>query len=197
MKNNKQTIIDLVNAAHGNAVAKGWWTEERTLPELVALIHSEASEALEDLRNGYEPTDVWYERKDALTGQIKTMALQPFDDWKPCGIPSELADIVIRVFDLVGRYKLTEGFSSNLDNYFVKDTDRVISSEDSLSINMGWLHSVISFILLGKSVAQDAAHVVYCTYKIAEFNGIELDAAIVEKMAYNTTRPIRHGGKKL
>lgn len=108
-----KTINELVKDAHSNAVSKGWWDEDRSFGEIIALFHSEASEALEDFRNGKKPNDVFYEGE------------------KPCGIPSELADIVIRVFDACGRY------------------------------------------------------------------GIDLEAAIAEKMAYNATRPHRHGGKKL
>ncbi|QJC52740.1 hypothetical protein HGI30_15000 [Paenibacillus albicereus] len=107
-------INDLVNAAHQNAISKGWWDEDRSFGEIIALIHSEASEALEDFRVGKQPDEVWYENGD-----------------KPCGIPSELADIVIRVLDAAGRY------------------------------------------------------------------GIDLESIIAEKMAYNATRPVRHGGKVL
>lgn len=127
-------INDLVNAAHQNAIDKGWWEEPRTFPELIALMHSELSEALEDYRNGRKTTEVWYEKKAADSDHgpgtwIENSQISP--DWKPCGIPSELADVVIRIFDTCG--------------YF----------------------------------------------------GIDLEQAIREKMAFNATRPQRHGGKKL
>lgn len=35
---------------HGNAVKHGWWEEERPISELLCLIHSEVSEALEAYR---------------------------------------------------------------------------------------------------------------------------------------------------
>jgi NTP pyrophosphatase (non-canonical NTP hydrolase) len=107
------SIRSLVQAAHQNAINKGWYEEPRAFGESIALIHSEASEALEDHRNGHGFREIYYEGD------------------KPCGIPTELADVVIRIFDLCG----------HLD--------------------------------------------------------IDLEDAIRIKMAYNATRPQRHGGKKL
>lgn len=137
-----KTINQLVQEAHQNAVSKGWWDEERSFGEIIALFHSEASEALEDFRNGKNLNEVWYEHKNwdgrILKSELAQVVIyNPHTDesyeslGKPCGIPSELADIVIRVFDACGRY------------------------------------------------------------------GIDLEQAIIEKMAYNATRPTRHGGKVL
>ena len=78
------TIKGLVYEAHNNSVKHGWWDgDNRNIPEKIALIHSEASEALEDYRNG-------------------DMRLEVDQNGKPVGFPSELADIVIRVADLCG-----------------------------------------------------------------------------------------------
>ena len=41
------TINEFAAEVHKNAVEHGWWEGERTFPEIVALIHSEVSEALE------------------------------------------------------------------------------------------------------------------------------------------------------
>lgn len=90
-------INELVKQAHQNAVNKGWWDEDRSFGEVIALIHSEASEALEDFRNGKRPDEVWYELKQVWNNETQEIG-------KPCGIPSELADICIRVFDVCGRY---------------------------------------------------------------------------------------------
>lgn len=86
-----KTINQLVEAAHQNAVSKGWWEEDRSFGEVIALIHSEVSEALEFYREGRQPNEL----------------LWSGDNWqKPDGIPAEFADIVIRIFDACGRYNI-------------------------------------------------------------------------------------------
>ena len=120
------TITDLLKDAHGTSKEHGWWDDYFTatefgpaynmakirasIPEKLCLIHSEVSEALEDYRVG-------------------KLFEVPNDKGKPEGLPTELADIVIRVADL--------------------------------------------------SVAL----------------GIDLEATIARKLAYNKTRSHRHGGK--
>ena len=64
-------LSHLAERIHKNAQIHGWWETERSVPELLCLVHSEVSEALEAHRNG---------DNENLT--------------------EELADIIIRVCDM-------------------------------------------------------------------------------------------------
>ena len=79
-------IKELVKAAHSIADSHGWHDTERTFGDVIALCHSELSEALEEYRdNGY----MYWENSNG----------------KPEGIAVELADVLIRIFDFMGEYK--------------------------------------------------------------------------------------------
>ncbi|MEW9106792.1 hypothetical protein [Paenibacillus sp.] len=198
-----KTINELVKEAHQNAVNKGWWEEERTYGELIALVHSEVSEALEDYRiPGRKPTDVWYEFK-CKDGRVLKQSIMASNEHKPCGIPSELADICIRIFDIAGNYEWGQQLEDGVQ--YVNDQRTSYKWKDaSFAGKLSIIHMLISksMELLDWENDPEAAaiYLAACISGVqmlcADY-GIDLDKAIAEKMAYNATRPHRHGGKVL
>lgn len=196
-------IAELVKEAHQNAVNKGWWEEPRTYGELIALVHSEVSEALEDYRTpGIKPSDVWYERTLAPGVVAKRVKQKEATD-KPCGIPSELADICIRIFDIAGKYGW--GMRLEAEYQWINELEKrekwtALSFVGKLAV----IHAELSKSLeehdynddLGMAIDRLAAVLVEVEF-IAKEYGIDLERAIAEKMQYNSTRPQRHGGKVL
>lgn len=86
---------------HQNAVEHGWWQEERSFGEIIALCHSELSEALEEYRKGNRPRETYYSDKNGTC-----YSYNPMGDLKPEGIPSELADCIIRILDYCGHEEI-------------------------------------------------------------------------------------------
>jgi NTP pyrophosphatase (non-canonical NTP hydrolase) len=134
-------LNELRDAAYANAREHGWWKgealgvdglerERRGFPEVIALIHSEATEALEAWRDGHPPNEMhttWIsplvpskedlpditvvEGKAILKYGTKYAQEVTDEMWlgwgytmKPEGVPSEFADIIIRVLDACGAY---------------------------------------------------------------------------------------------
>lgn len=88
------TVEDMVEDAGETAKLKGWDDEGWNRPTQIALMHSELSEALEDLRNpDLDPNTIYFLNKK--TGERSVVPRPGFE--KPIGVPIELADVVIRI----------------------------------------------------------------------------------------------------
>ena len=106
------SLNELAKEIHDNAKEKGFWYEERNKGECIALMHSELSEALEELRKGKPVTEIYTYRYNQYQGGCESINLK--DGEKPEGVPSELADCIIRILDFCGAYNIDIDKAINL-----------------------------------------------------------------------------------
>ena len=189
----------LCKRAHENAKAKGFLDKARTYHGDTALFHSELSEALEDYRKGESLTEPYYEvRSIKLTKEQRAISTEPPADevaaWKPCGIPTELADYCIRLaqysgsndLDLAEAYRIVQplkpakGFEELISRLHLHTSKAYEDFLHSERINEYQLGLALRLLI-----------------QFCEDNKIDLEAAITEKEAFNATRSYRHGNKKI
>ncbi len=115
-ENKRNVLHALIREAYDTAVSKGWWEGDRgeqaesKMGELIALMHSELSEALEEWRvSTKQQGRAWLFRyeSDGKGGS------------KPEGVMAEFADVLIRIFDATGglnaRGELVEALIAKMD----------------------------------------------------------------------------------
>lgn len=156
------------------AVEHGWWETDRNFGELLALIHSEVTEAYQHVYHGVEVSTI-YEK-----------------DGKQEGVVVDIADVVIRVLDIAGRYNFEVG------NSFLKDYN--VSGHDVVR-DLLELHVTISCVLEASrtnGVRSEAVETLldevtaHCL-EFAEAWHLDLYNAVKNKAAFNWTRPYKHG----
>ena len=86
--NNSITLAEIIEQAHQTAKDKGWWDEpHRDDLALIALMHSELSEAVECVRR--DEKHLWIDESKG---------------GKPEGVAAEFADVILRIADCCAFY---------------------------------------------------------------------------------------------
>ncbi len=152
--------------------------EDATVGEDVALFHSEASELLEDHREGVEPTRVWYEEK-----------ILAYDaDGKPIMIDGKHAKIAIR--------REAKSVSSDSPCPYCEGKGCLLGTagdrgNPTCSSCGGTGKKQILYKPCG--IPSEAADILIRVFHFCGKHGIDIEKAVEEKATYNETRPFKHG----
>ena len=170
---------------HQNAVAHGWWDEERSFGDIVALCHSELSEALEEYRAGR-----------AMEWSVPIVVSEnPLEfEAKPEGIAVEMADCLIRILDYAGKC----GWDCDIEEIEFIKADGIgvpeCVAELHGDLSMAWF----AFYMCDHSpkfkMFRCAGKIITWLTRNYGTNWIDV---VQRKHEYNKTRPYRHGNKKL
>jgi hypothetical protein len=219
-----RTISALCQRSRDISLEKGWLNPDGTDPRpfhtVIGLFHTELSEAFEEVRDNKSLTEIYYEAKFKESDGSISKEIVPYDgiavarktegkygrgrdflDAKPCGIPIEFADFVIRVCQWAG----SGGAADALQTGFL-NTKMYEGANPDAELLITRLHRYASRSYDawckgspdGGAEALEFLSDALCElFHFCEKNNIDLWAAIDEKEAYNRTRPIKHGGKKM
>ena len=200
-------IHDLIHDIHQNAVHHGWWEEKRSIAEIIALIHSEWSEALEEARAGrplvYYDCILCPDGPCQMTKEDEAASICDYRDAeaKPEGIAVEIIDGCIRILEFMGVY--IESLSLETMN-----GKPVADAEDLyVEFNEDWtpaeiiaeLHSYTSLAYDGfceKMQEEAFARLVEALalgFSWVKAKGLDPLELLLKKHEYNKTRPYKHG----
>lgn len=184
----------LRDLSHETAKRHGFWDDSPSDNHFLCLIVSELMEAVEADRNDrygnlqamvkivddqaaseYGITDHW------LEFWFKTY----FEERVKDSVGDELADALIRIFDLAGRHNV------NLTGIIA--TQDIVSEKKSFTEN---IYSIVQVLVNSRySLDERLNYAKLEICRLAEILGIDIITHINLKMMYNKTRLIRHGKK--
>jgi NTP pyrophosphatase (non-canonical NTP hydrolase) len=185
-------INELIERAHAQAKAMGWWDTERNIGELLMLIVSECGEALEAHRSGKRanlqgalpiselPSQTGDNTQSDFQALFKLYIKDTFED--------ELADIVIRIADYAGFM----GYELHVPKKV--ELIRFVKNDNVGESLFGIVRSISSVRMLGVDSDETrlSAAVIGC-FSLANMMNADLWKHIDLKLKYNLTRGKKHG----
>lgn len=187
------TITEWAKEIHENAVKHGWWETKRSTGEVIALIHSELSEALEEARDNRPMMYVLGPNGEEICTPCY------FNGRKPEGIAVELADGVIRVLDMAEHVGMPlQEYDTARDELDMMRDEAKKGFEDFGTV-IAFLHTITSD-LYGAIVKHEVVNSISAALAIVAYvegylvyRGLDLWEVIEIKHNYNKGRPYKHG----
>jgi hypothetical protein len=178
----------------------GWRTGDNTFGDYVALLHSEVSEMVEAYRD-HNLTDATPTERAPVWRDTDPPVLLGWKPNKPEGVGSEVADVAIRLLDMA------DVFGYAIDRETIRSWRgdyRLVTSLRTFGDYCAYLHLRISYVLeaylyrtVSDSVPGDMSFGLTVTLssleQMCETFDLDLESEVARKMAYNATRPYRHG----
>lgn len=197
-------IAKLCQESHEYAKKNGFLDEPRLFDGDMCLFHEELSEALGDYRSHRGLDEIYYEvtlEDGTTTTTTRTDSIANIEKHhgskakkaKPCGIPIELADYVIRIAQYCGSGGID--LARGLDGWAVSKFEEDQLNHFERFLNLA--HKLTAMVEPGVGIASRLGACVDLVFTYCRVNKIDIEAAIKEKAAYNLTREYRHGGRKI
>ena len=192
-------IRTMARIVHKNAVEHGWWEDDRDIYEVVALIHSEWSEALEEARAGRPMVYKLDMGGDEVGFAVPGDGVYDTLTNKPEGIAVELIDGCIRILDFFGAIGASftgdDGQEAELESLTEFD-DVNDELPEELPTLVALLHGFTSEVIQNEeddySGLTGALALALSWVKAAGYDPMEV---MMEKHRYNVGRPYKHGKK--
>ena len=205
-------IKELIKEHHQMMVDKGFHDiESRGIPkrdhviELIALIGGELlGEALESHRCGKIANWEFYERDlldhtclDKSERQKTKAFIASFMDHIKDHFEDEIADCFLRMFDLCGYLEISEKVISEYINHQFRPSEDWERDSQNVAVELFSIDSSLHY--MAKEYINGSEHnngltlVFRKLWNFCNFHNIPIEKHIKAKMAYNRTRPHKHG----
>lgn len=169
---------ELSKRAHANAVNKGFWAERNSNEHCLMLVITEISEMVEADRHD--------KHADRLVFRIGEESDIAFEKFIKDTVEDEMADTAIRLFDLSGNLGID--FDRMNKCRYYRAYDKFSFTENAFGLAKGLARDIVP---IEKRMQFGLDYV----FSWAKSLGIDLEWHIAKKMAYNESRPTRHGKK--
>lgn len=200
MQNNKMDMKEMIAVSNEISKKNGFWDDSLApkyyLATKLALILTEVDEARDVLEN-----DILLRGDDEFDGEFDAQAFG-----------EELADILIRSFDMIGEYdlmvpeKVAQIMNMDVNNLYLENIQKVggdIPFEDFSEVNMNVrLMDIVSPIAKcvqalrkddDSSLIENMAQIVIRVCFIASGIGVDIHGMVEQKIEKNRSRPYKHG----
>lgn len=187
----EQTLNELSKSIRFDNASKGFDPTEGGVNRYILLTISELCEAQNELRDGRIPTEVYYSKIGRIFKDEKEALYHSIDGtivgYKPEGFSVEVADAIIRLLDIAGKFEHKISYTTkgvDFENNTIDDWLLGIVNIISDMFNYNPTNNDFWFALEQATAT---------LFLLCEKHRIDIMKVIEIKLAYNRTRPPKHG----